>query len=622
VLCARLASKTQLWDIRFQDLGRTNKSIPTAQKISSDTIRWADFDAPFEEYTFEPFTARSNLKGRYGGPHLHFVGHKGQKAWVDQVRDCIVQSGVGWDYVQHGCYALFQECVSHNFKGAGFVGEVGNEDGAWHNCVAAGCRSDSGNSGYPKSGQNSFGDNFRQGYGFATRGRVLRITNCTAVGAPWAHVIFTRDYNDSISPKIDPDRNFSDVSDLIWGFYISGKSMNEIHSVHNPILHWENNEAIGCYGGLSIIKNATNQHHDISNNLVGFRAWGTTWGVAHDYLGKYNNENWLLIYSDFIGIRGRLKRIAASAYRSNYQNYQNIIIEGHDDGFVFEEGQPPSGTNVNAKYSLPDEPKWVISNSPVNTATTPIKALRDTEVYLPYLLESAGPFTQQPLVINLPAKLADWNEQGNLSNLQTGTKSDSVSSAWPIPGAADTYGVLHEFYGKDPFDPQNAANRFDDLIQTYGYHTIGGNPVITFPLHWTDTVFRFSTKKTMHYVEVTSDVSSYTNLGAITPSASDPTASPINRTLAVGATDSFNVLTESAAAGAAGTTLTCGDPYMNGLWGNVSHRGASFGFMTIAENGDLTYKPHDGYVGTDHAIISIYDGGLRFVDVLVTFTMA
>lgn len=78
VMGAHMASKTDLWDIRFQDLGRTNKSIPTGVQ---------------EAFTTEPMTARSNIKGRYGGPHLHFVGHKGQKAWVDQVRDCIVQSG-------------------------------------------------------------------------------------------------------------------------------------------------------------------------------------------------------------------------------------------------------------------------------------------------------------------------------------------------------------------------------------------------------------------------------------------------------------------------------------------------------------------------------------------------
>jgi hypothetical protein len=103
--------ETNISGVRFDELGRTDKTRPTA---------------------------RDNQKKMYT-LHFHECGsNSGQRSHV--VRDSVAVGSPGWAFVNHASDVVYDGNVAYDFAGAGFVSEAGDERGEFSNNLAAGGR--------------------------------------------------------------------------------------------------------------------------------------------------------------------------------------------------------------------------------------------------------------------------------------------------------------------------------------------------------------------------------------------------------------------------------------------------------------------------------------------------
>ncbi|MEM7585215.1 MAG: G8 domain-containing protein, partial [Acidobacteriota bacterium] len=114
-------------DIRyasFIDLGRTDKSIPL-DEILVDT----------ETGAVSPNPNIQNRRGRYP-IHFHLNGTLPGQDPPSKIYGCVVRRTPGWGFVNHSSHVDFQENVCHDFAGAGFVTEAGDELGNFFDNIA------------------------------------------------------------------------------------------------------------------------------------------------------------------------------------------------------------------------------------------------------------------------------------------------------------------------------------------------------------------------------------------------------------------------------------------------------------------------------------------------------
>lgn len=91
---------------RFLDLGRSDKAF---------------------------ITDLNNPEGRYS---LHF--HRNAYSKKQEVRNCVIQGTPGWGLVNHSSWVVATDNYCHDFAGAGFVSEAGDELGGFSSNLASG----------------------------------------------------------------------------------------------------------------------------------------------------------------------------------------------------------------------------------------------------------------------------------------------------------------------------------------------------------------------------------------------------------------------------------------------------------------------------------------------------
>ena len=109
------------------DLGRTDKTIPL------DEI---DVDINTGVVTSKPLSQIMNRRGRYS-LHFHKNGIVADATEPpSKVYGCVVRGTPGWGFVNHSSHVDMQRNVCHDFAGAGFVTESGDELGNFFDNVA------------------------------------------------------------------------------------------------------------------------------------------------------------------------------------------------------------------------------------------------------------------------------------------------------------------------------------------------------------------------------------------------------------------------------------------------------------------------------------------------------
>src|SRR5262249_38200582 len=118
----------------------------------------------------------ANPRGRYG-VHFHRIGAVNTTDPVP-VRGCVLVGTPGWGFVNHSSYVHFDNNVSFDTAGSGFVTEVGDEIGAF--CKNLAIRSSG--SGHDSSGRTDIQDFGHEGSGFWFQGAGLIVEGNIASG--------------------------------------------------------------------------------------------------------------------------------------------------------------------------------------------------------------------------------------------------------------------------------------------------------------------------------------------------------------------------------------------------------------------------------------------------------
>ena len=105
----------------FDHLGRTDKSV----RINDPRLDSAGRLVP---------GTGTNARARYA-VHFHRAGTEGATGPA-AVRGSVVEGGAGWGFVNHSSDVVFEDDVSHDVAGAGFVAEAGDEVGAFRHNLA------------------------------------------------------------------------------------------------------------------------------------------------------------------------------------------------------------------------------------------------------------------------------------------------------------------------------------------------------------------------------------------------------------------------------------------------------------------------------------------------------
>ncbi|MEM8713638.1 MAG: G8 domain-containing protein, partial [Planctomycetota bacterium] len=125
--------------VRFDELGRTDKSIPLddieVEIEMFDTHRTYAVHAAPGLASSSHATPIRNRRGRYA-VHFHVNGNVLPLPARKRVVGCVVTGTPGWGFVNHSSHVDFIDCVCHDFAGSAFVTESGDEVGRFEGCVA------------------------------------------------------------------------------------------------------------------------------------------------------------------------------------------------------------------------------------------------------------------------------------------------------------------------------------------------------------------------------------------------------------------------------------------------------------------------------------------------------
>ena len=279
----------------FYELGRTDKS-----------------ERAFEAADADHLESDSNVKARYS-LHIHRAG-------VSDVDDpaMIVGNAVwgspGWGYVHHDSNAVLADNAAYDVYGAAFVAESGNEIGRWSHNISI---KSIGNGGGPKWHEDvTAGDMGRTGAGFWFQGRLVEAVDNVAAGVPGGQGFV---YMSRGGIYLDPN-----TAHLSESFGYHELVANQIPA----ITQFEGNEAFAVGTGLIVIKNNSEQHHDVRTVIDDFKGWEVGTGIHLEYTAHYTLKDIDLVATD--GSAGR------TAWRGIEYGPAavNMVINGADvEGF-------------------------------------------------------------------------------------------------------------------------------------------------------------------------------------------------------------------------------------------------------------------------------------------------
>jgi hypothetical protein len=292
----------------FEHLGRTDKSAE-----ASDLSALAEV-AP-----------TSNIKGRYP-LHLHKTGMASPDAPAMVVGNVVFDSP-GWGYVHHSSNADFIDNVAFDVFGAAFAAEDGDETGIWLRNMAIRAKGFDWGDVPAKSGLERH-DNGRTGDGFFFAGRLVEAAENVAINTTHGFVWMHR------SAPSGPLPETVDHPEIAYG-------KPRLEPDDAPIQGFRNNEAFGTEIGLMVIKQNSEQGHDVRSVLDGFINWETRKGVDISYTAHYTFLNFDLRATE------RTEVFAPDTGFNFGANAFDIVINRMSvEGF-------PVGVNLNQGFTYP-----------------------------------------------------------------------------------------------------------------------------------------------------------------------------------------------------------------------------------------------------------------------------
>ena len=241
----------------FDHLGRTDKSVRVNDPRVEDHAGHGGL---------VPGTG-TNARGRYP-VHFHRTGTDASTDPPATVRGSVVDEATGWGYTNHSSHVVFEENVSHNVFGAGFVAEAGDEIGAFRRNLAL----RSAGSGETITGRTDVQDFGHQGNGFWFQGAGTEVTGNVAAGhRAAAFAYFTRGLQQAGSGVTRfPARN------LPPGIAPAGAATVDVGDV--PVRAFRGNYAFASGEGFESWFHLLDATHPARSVVEGFTTWGNRSG--------------------------------------------------------------------------------------------------------------------------------------------------------------------------------------------------------------------------------------------------------------------------------------------------------------------------------------------------------
>jgi hypothetical protein len=218
-----------------------------------------------------------NARGRYA---LHFH-HTGVNAAIAPrtVRGSSLENGPGWGYVNHQSYVVMENNFAHNFSGAGFVTEDGNEIGAFRGNLSIG---NSGMTDVPgavpadseiraRADIHDFG---HSGNGFWLQGPGVHLSdNFANASAGPGFAIFG-----------GTDKVLFDAANLPSPELAGGRAAVPVDSV--PLSEFANNTSYGVQSSFDLWYIAPSMPADHLSVVDAFTSWNQRLGAVHFHYTK------------------------------------------------------------------------------------------------------------------------------------------------------------------------------------------------------------------------------------------------------------------------------------------------------------------------------------------------
>jgi hypothetical protein len=519
-------------------------------------VRYAAFDdlgrtdksqPAFDVGTLTTVEADSNIKGRYS---LHF--HKTGTADQDDPAIAIgntVSGSPGWGFVQHSSNANFIDNIAFDIFGAAFAAEDGDETGIWqHNMAIKTEGIGPGVSGVKEQADVARHDNGRTGDGFFFAGRLVEAADNVAVNTTFGFVWMTR------SAPTDPLAENLDTPEIAYG-------KDTISNRDAPIQGFLNNEAFGTQYGLVIVKSNPSSGHDVRSVLEGFLNWETSNGVQLGYSAHYTFKDFDLIGTDSTAkIAGVGTGITFGTNAFDIV-YNGLKIEGFKIGVNFQQKFTADVGDGRVGHILIDV---LISDTETNYAGLDPKL---------HKIMTSADLTPDRLTFKM---MGDTTLSLSESLLFDGIKTDSI-------GSADRQYAFG--------DQQVSSASIRELLKTEGYfNTADGKKVMLIQDFVADRatgeLYKLSHVITLEATQSQLDKLGAINnglikLGGLAPVVDDDTAR-----VEAGRDILLDVLRNDRDP--EGAVLEV-DGFTDARHGEVFQQ----------ENGQLLYRPNEGFTGTD-----------------------
>ena len=341
-------NNTRLRHVRFLHMGRNDKNIPTT-------------DPTLDSNGNLIASTGINPRDRYA-VHFHRTGIQHSSTIV---RGCVVEHNPGWGFVNHDSNIRFEDNVSYDTVGAGFVTEIGNELGGFFRNLAVRSKitiRSVGFGGSDRNEKNGFGS---EGHGFWMQSPGVELIDNIASGHGQEGFFFHGAFNDQ-----DRDLFEFELQNVPSGVVTNGRKGirgNRIKAEKVPLRTVRGNHAFGCGTGYAV---RWRRRPDTPVSGVGgdvienFQIWNVGYkGIAIGYasgmifrngiiLGNVDNpialssreiENPIEMANEEEGLTGR--GISSNGNVHDVR-YENLHVEGFTIGVQATSGGDTKFTNL------------------------------------------------------------------------------------------------------------------------------------------------------------------------------------------------------------------------------------------------------------------------------------
>ena len=302
----------------FEHVGRTDKSM----RIN---------DARLDDFNRLVPGTGANVRGRYA-VHFHRTGVDNGVDGAETpaaVRGSVVDDSAGWGFVNHSSDVVFEDNVSHDVFGAGFVAEAGDEAGAFRHNFAL--RS-TGTDELPDA-RGDVQDFGQAGHGFWFQGPGTEVEGNVAAGQHGAaFMYFTQGLVQAgVGTTRFPAANLPDAS------IAGGAEWMDVGDV--PIRLFRDNYAFASGDGFESWFHLLNARHSGRSVVEGMTTWAARSGKAVSI--PYTRNMTLRNLRALGSLRAPAGLGVASNHRTASIQFDDARIEGFDIGI----DMPQSGDN-------------------------------------------------------------------------------------------------------------------------------------------------------------------------------------------------------------------------------------------------------------------------------------